>query len=112
MTIAAVKKANANVYPPMATVATVLGSITRWLMLRIMTDGEAYGSSDLASMIGINASAAYQHMAVLREAGIVEPYRGRLYRITRAYLPEPGKPLVDLGHCLLRLDVQPAAPPA
>lgn len=29
---------------------------------------------------------------------------GKLYTIPKKYLPVPGQPIVDFGHCLLRLD--------
>jgi hypothetical protein len=41
---------------------------------------------------------------VMRAAGVVVQGRGRLYNIHKQYLPSPGEPLVDFGHCLLRLD--------
>jgi hypothetical protein len=30
--------------------------------------------------------------------------RGRVYQLARQYLPTPGQPVVDFGHCVLRLD--------
>jgi hypothetical protein len=27
-----------------------------------------------------------------------------VYQLVRQYLPTPGQPVVDFGHCLLRLD--------
>jgi hypothetical protein len=40
----------------------------------------------------------------LRDAGLVAQGRGQLYQIPKQYLPNPGQPVVDYGHCLLRLD--------
>ena len=42
---------------------------------------------------------------MLRRAGLVVQGRGRLYQVPKQYLPTPGQPIVDFGHCLLRLDV-------
>ena len=30
--------------------------------------------------------------------------RGRVYQLAPHHLPAPGQPVVDFGHCLLRLD--------
>jgi hypothetical protein len=38
------------------------------------------------------------------KAGLVVQGRGRLYPSAKQYLPAPGQPAVDFGHCLLRLD--------
>ena len=111
MTLAAIATFMPQKVPSLEAVVSALGFLKRWQILKIMTDGEAYGSGDIAPLIGVGQTAAFQHMQVLRSAGIIEPYRGRLYRIPHAFLPEPGKPIVDLGHCLLRLDYQPPAPP-
>jgi hypothetical protein len=35
---------------------------------------------------------------------VVVSGRGHLYQIPKQYLPTPGQPVVDFGHCLLRLD--------
>jgi hypothetical protein len=45
-----------------------------------------------------------KHLVVLRRAGLVAQGRGRLYQMQKQYLPTPGQPVVDFGHCLLRLD--------
>jgi hypothetical protein len=37
-------------------------------------------------------------------AGLIVVGRGHLYQIPRQYLPSPGQPIVDYGHCLLRID--------
>jgi hypothetical protein len=41
---------------------------------------------------------------MLRRAGMAVQAHGRLYSIPKQYLPVPGQPVVDFGHCLLRLD--------
>jgi hypothetical protein len=41
---------------------------------------------------------------MFRRAGLVEQSYGKLYTIPKKYLPQPGQPIVDFGHCLLRLD--------
>jgi len=40
----------------------------------------------------------------LREAGLAVHGRGKLYQLHKHHLPVPGQPVVDFGHCLLRLD--------
>jgi hypothetical protein len=41
---------------------------------------------------------------VLHRAGLIERGRGGVYQLMRQHLPTPGQPVVDFGHCLLRLD--------
>jgi len=41
---------------------------------------------------------------MLRRAGLVVQGCGRLYQVPKQYLPTPGQPVVDFGHCLLLLD--------
>jgi hypothetical protein len=67
------------------------------------------GDVPVADFVAISYPSAHQPLLILREAGIIERGRGRLYCIVPAYQPEPGKPLIDLGHCLLRVD-RPATP--
>jgi len=81
----------------------------RWQILRAMHDGgEAWGSGDIARLTGITVSGASKHMRVLLEAGICVQGRGRLYRLAPQFQPRPGSTprILDLGHVILRLDLQ------
>ena len=60
-----------------------------------LLQGEPGNASDLVCIA---------YVAMLRKAGLVVQGRGRLYEVPKSYLPEPGQPVVDFGHCLLRLD--------
>ena len=59
---------------------------------------------EIAERLRRSADLVSKHLAVLRQAGVVEIGRGRLYQIPPHYLPTPGERLVDFGHCLLRFE--------
>jgi hypothetical protein len=94
---------------PLKNVLSAISNTARWHILAILSRGEPMGSSDLAPLIGCTPSGASNHLCVLRDAGIVVQGYGRLYRIQPQFLPTPGQPIMELGHCLLRLD-QPDKP--
>jgi DNA-binding transcriptional ArsR family regulator len=85
-----------------------LGNETRWRILCELAGGEPAGTRDLAPIVGCTPSGVYQHLAVLKEAGLVIQGRGYLYKILPQFLPVPGQRILDLGHCILRLDWKPA----
>jgi hypothetical protein len=58
----------------------------------------------LAKVTGTSKENTHRHLGVLRQAGLIVRGRGKLYQIPKERLPQPGQPLVDAGHCLLRLD--------
>ena len=94
---------------PLEKVLTAICNANRWRLLAILADGQGYGVKDLADLLGITYPATFQNVLLLREAGIIVMGRGRLYRIAPQYQPEPGKPVLEFGHCLLRLNaVAPA----
>ena len=90
--------------PNRALLATALGNDVRWQILKELSGGEPRMVMELAKIIGCSRDAASKQLAVLRRAGAVVQGRGRLYSIPKHYLPQPGQPVVDFGHCLLRLD--------
>ena len=92
---------------PLATVLSAISNTQRWHILYILSKGEPMGPSDLAPLIGCTPSGASNHLCVLRDAGIVIQSYGRLYRIKPGFLPTPGQPIMEFGHCLLRLDEPP-----
>ena len=75
----------------------------RWAILRELATGDALMVVEIAQKIGKPATLISKHLAVLRNAGMVA-IKQRLHYIPPQYLPEPGKRVVDFGHCLLRLD--------
>jgi len=90
--------------PDHERLVTALSHSTRWKMLKELTAGEARTIQELADVGGCSYENARKHLAVLQAAGMIVQGRGRLYQIPRQYLPTPGQPVVDFGHCLLRLD--------
>ena len=100
-------------------IANILRGIAnpmRWHILYLLTTGESRAQSDLAPIIGCTPSGAGNHLAVLRESGVVVKTYGGTYRIAPQFLPTPGQPIIELGHCLLRLspptspDISPRSP--
>jgi predicted transcriptional regulator len=83
---------------------TALSHSVRWEMLKALSAGEPLMVSELATIAGCSADMAGKHLATLKRAGLVVQGRGRLYAIQKQYQPVPGEPLVDFGHCVLRLD--------
>jgi len=90
--------------PNRAALASALGNEVRWTILKELTCGEPRMVSELAKIAGLRPDAAAKQMKVLLAAGLVVQGRGLLYSIPKQYLPQPGQPVVDFGHCLLRLD--------
>jgi len=98
------KKSTVQPLPDLELLSTVIGHAPRWKMLKELTSGEPRTISELAAVSGCSYENTIKHLAVMRAAGVVVQGRGRLYNIPKQYLPAPGEPLVDFGHCLLRLD--------
>jgi len=90
--------------PNLELLASVLGHTTRWKMLKELSTGEPRTIDEMAKVAGCSYDNASKHLARLFRAGLVVRGRGRLYQMAKQYLPTPGQPVVDFGHCLLRLD--------
>lgn len=90
--------------PDLELLVTAIGHTRRWKMLKELSGGEARTIDEMARVAGCSYDNGAKHLAVLRRAGLVVQGRGRLYSMVRHYLPTPGQPVVDFGHCLLRLD--------
>lgn len=82
---------------------------TRWAILDVLSNGEGYGVADLEPILKTARSNISKQIMILKEAGIVTMGRGRLYYIASQFNPNPGSRVLDFGHCILRLDAQPAA---
>ena len=98
------KSATPAAWPDREKLVLALGSNTRWRMIGELTCGEARSIGELATAGGCSYDAAIKHLKLLRSAGLVSQGRGRLYQLVPQYLPTPGEPVVDFGHCLLRLN--------
>jgi len=90
--------------PDRALLAAALGNHDRWLILKELSKGEPRMTIELARLIGNSPDATAKQMFMFRRAGLVEQVYGKLYTLPKKYLPQPGQPIVDFGHCLLRLD--------
>jgi len=90
--------------PDLERLAGALSHTARWKMLKELTVGEPRTIAELAAAGGCSYESAVKHLVVLRQAGLAVQERGSLYHIPKQYLPKPGEPVVDYGHCLLRLD--------
>ena len=90
--------------PDLELLVTALSHTTRWKMLKELTCGEARTIDEMAKVGGCSYDNASKHLFRLLRAGLIVRGRGRLYQIPKQYLPTPGQPVVDFGHCLLRLD--------
>ena len=61
---------------------------------------------ELAKAIGRSEDVASKHLAVLRQAGIAQIGRGRLYQIPRQFLLDARARLVDFGYLQLWLGTE------
>lgn len=76
----------------------------RWSFLRELARGETLPVVELARRAGIPPNLASKNLMVLRAKGLVEQTYGRLYRLPASLRPDTAAGVLDLGHCLIRLD--------
>jgi DNA-binding transcriptional ArsR family regulator len=62
---------------------------------------------DIAKNLGKQPALVSKHLAVLRKAGIVQ-IKQRLHFIPAPFIADAAKRILDLGHCVLRLDAESA----
>jgi hypothetical protein len=98
------KNAAVRPLPDLKKTLRAIAQLSRWKILKELTCGEARTIAELAAVGGCSYESGVKHLQVLRQAGLVEQGRGGVYQLVRQYLPAPGQPVVDFGHCLLRLD--------
>ena len=89
---------------PFLPLVTALGNEVRWRLLQALVHGEGRELRELAAAVGHASDNTRRHLAILVEAGLVFQGRGHLYQMVASRLPQPGQPLLECGHCLLRLD--------
>lgn len=82
----------------------VISHSGRWRILRALCAGEGMTVTEIADDFGISVDMSSKHLKVLKDAGLIERKRNRLYTLATAYQLAPGEPLLDFGHCVLRLD--------
>ena len=99
-----VQTATATTMPDFERTVIAIGHKRRWKILKELSAGEPRTISELAAVAGCGYDNAAQHLKLMRNAGLVVSGRGHLYQIPKQYLPTPGQPVVDYGHCLLRLE--------
>ena len=88
---------------------TAISHSGRWRMLRALCAGETMSVTELAEAIGCSVDMSSKHLKVLKAAGLVLQKRNRALRHPARTQPVPGEPLLDYGHCVLRLDAAAAA---
>jgi hypothetical protein len=98
------KNAAARPLPDLKQTLRAISQLSRRKMLKELTCGEPRLIAELAAVGGCSYESGIKHLQVLHHAGLIERGRGGVYQLVRQYLPAPGQPMVDFGHCLLRLD--------
>jgi hypothetical protein len=98
------KNAAIKPLPELKLALRAIAQVSRWKMLKELTCGEPRTIAELAAVGGCSYESGVKHLQVLHRAGLVERGRGGVYQLFRHHLPVPGQPVVDFGHCLLRLD--------
>lgn len=99
------KPPSATPLPDLEKLVFALGNFARWKMLRELSDGDTRTIRELAAAGGCSYDSAVKHLQLLRATGVVMQGRGSLYELQPQYLPTPGQPIVDFGHCMLRFNV-------
>lgn len=89
---------------PLEKFLTAMASPVRWRILRELSAGEPLPVSEIAQRVGGSRDGTSKHLGVLRRGGLVVRGRGMLYTIPKANQPVPGQPVLEYGHCLLRLN--------
>ena len=97
-------KTNISPLPDLKRTLGAINQMARWKMLKELTCGEPRTIAELAAVGGCSYASGVKHLQLLHRIGLVERGRGGVYLLVKKYLPTPGVPVVDFGHCLLRLD--------
>jgi hypothetical protein len=102
----AVMQINAAVrpLPDLKQTLRAINQMSRWKIIKELTCGEARTIAELVAVAGCSYESGLKHLKVLQQAGLLERGRGGVYQLVRRFLPTPGQPVVDFGHCLLRMD--------
>jgi DNA-binding transcriptional ArsR family regulator len=110
-TIAIAKKADpARPLPDHELLLTAISHSGRWRILRALCTGQGMTVTEIADDLGLSMDMSSKHLKMLKDAGLIERKRNRLYYLNTAYQLAPGEPLLDFGHCVLRLDAVDAKP--
>ncbi len=91
---------------PRNAVIKVIGVPSRWAILTLLGDGQPKMVSELAQALNWPLTTVSKQLHVMKAAGVVVKGQAGMYRIPAQFFPQPGKPLVDFGYCVLRLDVR------
>jgi biotin operon repressor len=104
-TIVIPRKADpARPLPDHKLLVAALSHFVRWRMLRALSAGEIMSVTELARVAGCSVDMSSKHLKILKAAGLVVQRPNRLYAIPPGCQPVAGEPLLDYGHCVLRLD--------
>ena len=97
---------NENMPPAIALdqLCRAIAEPVRWSLIRVLCQGEALPVQELARRVGRPPKIVSKHLAMLRETGVIVNCYGRLYRMAPTLQPKPGERLLDLGHCIMKLD--------
>lgn len=82
----------------LAAVGALLGNPSRAAMLDALMTGRALTASELARAAGVSAPTASEHLAKLREGGLVDVVSQGRHRYHRLASPEVGAALESLSH--------------
>lgn len=89
----------------LALFTATIGDPTRWRILQTLRDGLPRMVIEIADNAGMNPATVSKALVVMKRAGLVVKGQAGMYRIPAHFFPEPGKPHIDVGYAILRLDV-------
>ena len=97
---------NENELPavPLDKLCRAIANPVRWKIIRELCRGEPLPVQEVARRLDANPEIISKHLGVLRAQGLAEYCYGSLNRIPAALRPQPGANVLDLGHCVIRLD--------
>ena len=83
-----------------------LGSDVRWPIIKMLADGRAMNTREVAAAFGRDLDGIGKQLKVLAAAGVVDGYAGKdrrqaVYSIPAARRPAPG--VLDYGFCVIDL---------
>jgi DNA-binding transcriptional ArsR family regulator len=90
----------------LAAIGALIGDPSRARMLDALMGGRALAAGELAALAGIGASTASEHLARLRDGGLVEVVAQGRHRYYRIAGPDVGAALEALSHVAPRRPVR------
>ena len=88
-----------------AALFTMLGSWQSWWILMYLAKGEGYTTiGEIAPILNTSRDGARKQLNRLVASGILTRGSNKIYKLRAGLQPDRTVPVLDFGHCLLRLN--------